>query len=71
MSYQDQAAEKLKAEYAQFKGDRYQSVMKSAVLEALLEFCRQNEEFAQAVAQGGSFARMYGRGIQGHQILLV
>ena len=23
--------------------------------DALLEFCRQNEEFAQAVAQGGSF----------------
>lgn len=29
--------------------------MKSAVRDALLEFCRQNEEFAQAVVQGGAF----------------
>ena len=29
--------------------------MGSAVRDALLEFCRQNEEFAQAVVQGGSF----------------
>ena len=29
--------------------------MAPAVKEALLDFCRQDEEFAQAVAQGGSF----------------
>lgn len=29
--------------------------MASAVAEALKDFCRQDEEFAQAVAQGGSF----------------
>lgn len=29
--------------------------MKAAVMEALLDFCRQEEEFAQAVVQGGSF----------------
>lgn len=29
--------------------------MGSAVRDALLEFCRQNEEFAQAVVQGGTF----------------
>ena len=29
--------------------------MKGAVKEALLDFCRQEEEFAQAVVQGGSF----------------
>ena len=30
--------------------------MKTAVAEALESFCRQKEEFAQAVVQGGSFA---------------
>lgn len=35
--------------------DRYGEAMKSAVKEALLDFCRQEEEFAQAVVQGGSF----------------
>lgn len=55
MSYRDQAAEKLNAEYKAFKGDRYQSVMKSAVRDALADFCQKNEEFAQAVVQGGSF----------------
>ena len=35
--------------------DRYGEAMKAAVADALLEFCRQDGEFAQAVAQGGSF----------------
>lgn len=56
MSYGDQGAEKLMAEYQKFAGDKYQAVMKGAVKDALLEFCRKNEEFAQAVVQGGSFA---------------
>lgn len=56
MSYVEQALAKLAEEYKAFKGDKYQAVMKSAVREAVEEFCRQNEEFAQAVAQGGSFA---------------
>lgn len=30
--------------------------MKDAIEEQLADFCRQNGEFAQAVAQGGSFA---------------
>lgn len=29
--------------------------MKAAVKNTLLDFCQQNEEFAQSVAQGGSF----------------
>ena len=49
-----QAEQRLKEEYDKIKGMK-ESAMKSAVREALLEFCRQNEEFAQAVAQGGSF----------------
>lgn len=32
------------------------NAMKGAVADALEEFCRQDAEFAQAVAQGGSFA---------------
>lgn len=50
----NQALEKLEAGK---KGsfDRYAAVMKDAVCKALLDFCRQDEEFAQAVAQGGTF----------------
>lgn len=36
--------------------DRYGEAMKAEVAHALCEFCRQDAEFAQAVAQGGSFA---------------
>ena len=50
-----QALEKLKREYPAGKYDRYASIMKGAVLKALEDFCRQDEEFAQAVVQGGTF----------------
>ena len=50
----DQAKERLEKEYKGVKGTK-ESAMKSAVREALLEFCRQDDEFAQAVAQGGTF----------------
>ena len=53
-SWLDQARERLEREYKDVKGSK-ESAMKSAVRDALLEFCRQDEEFAQAVAQGGSF----------------
>lgn len=42
-------------EGVKIKLDRYGEVMKNAVHDALLEFCEQDGEFAQAVAQGGSF----------------
>lgn len=35
--------------------DRYGMAMKQSVKEALLDFCRQDDEFALAVVQGGSF----------------
>lgn len=35
--------------------DRYGNAMKKDVADALLNFCEQDEEFAQAVVQGGSF----------------
>ena len=53
-SWYEQAAERLENETGQVKGSK-ETIMRDAVREALLEFCRQNEEFAQAVAQGGSF----------------
>lgn len=55
MSWYEQARERLEREDGQVKGPK-EIAMKEPVREALLEFCRQNEEFAQAVAQGGSFA---------------
>lgn len=55
----DMAIAKLDKELNQLKEskkqDRKISVMMEAVHAALVEFCRQTEEFAQAVAQGGSF----------------
>ena len=53
-TWYDQAETRLKDEYGKVTGQK-ESAMKSAVRDALLEFCRQNEEFAQAVAQGGTF----------------
>lgn len=43
------AIEKLNTEFKAFKGDKYTEIMKDAVLDALIGFCTQNEEFADAV----------------------
>ena len=51
-----QAAEKLEKEAKSGTFDRYGKAMKDAVKAALLDFCSQDGEFAQAVAQGGSFS---------------
>ena len=53
-SWYDEARERLEREYGQVKGQT-ETAMRGAVRDALLEFCRQNGEFAQAVAQGGGF----------------
>ena len=53
-SWFEQAEDRLEREYKEVKGTK-ESAMKAAVRDTLLEFCRQDEEFAQAVAQGGSF----------------
>ena len=50
-----QALERLKNEYGSVMGAKA-GAMKKAVREALESFIRQDDEFAQAVAQGGSFA---------------
>ena len=49
-----EARARLEKEYGQVHGQK-ETAMREAVRDALLEFCRQNGEFAQAVAQGGSF----------------
>ena len=55
MNWHEQAIARLNAEVRDVKGQK-EGAMKYAVKESLLEFCRQNEEFAQAVVQGGSFS---------------
>lgn len=50
-----QAIEKLDREYRSGKYDKYAAIMKAGTLDALKTFCRQDEEFAQAVVQGGTF----------------
>lgn len=56
----DMAIAKLDKELKQMKGSKNLdwkiSGMMEAVHDALVGFCRQTEEFAQAVVQGGSFA---------------
>ena len=55
MSWGSQAVEKLRGELLAGKFDRYANIMKKDVEAALEDFCRQDDEFAQAVAQGGTF----------------
>ena len=45
------AIDKLSEENKKFKGNRYATAMRTEVLHTLIGFCKQDEEFAQAVAQ--------------------
>ena len=68
--FYDQAIAKLD-EGVKASLDKYGQAMKQAVRDALAEFCRQDAEFAQAVAQGGSFAdcmKAVAAGIKGNAI---
>lgn len=51
MQYKEQAIEKLRRERKNVKGQK-ELAMASAVVDALEDFCGQEEEFAQAVIQG-------------------
>lgn len=52
----DLAVKKLNKGLAELKNPgAHIDVMKQPVHDALVDFCRQDEEFAQAVYQGGSF----------------
>lgn len=53
--FTSQALERLEKEYGTVMGTKA-GAMKKAVREALESFIHQDDEFAQAVAQGGSFA---------------
>ena len=53
--WQDKAIEKTTAERKEVKGQR-ESIMANPVLDMIHEFCIQSEEFARAVAEGGTFA---------------
>ena len=69
-AWYDQAKDKLDKGLTE-KLDRYGEVMKQAVHDALLDFCRQDGEFAQAVVQGGSFAdcmKAVAKGVKGSGI---
>lgn len=52
----EKALEKLEKEYKSGSYDKYASAMKAAVKKALMDFCRQDDEFSQAVVQGGTFS---------------
>ena len=50
-----QAIQKIDDSVKAYRGNNYGNAMKDYVAGILKEFCEQNEEFAQAVVQGGSF----------------
>ena len=52
--YRDEALKKLREGAKNVRGNK-ESVMKDAVRATLETFCTQDEEFAQAVVQGGDF----------------
>ena len=52
----EEAKAKLEQESKEGTYDRYAAAMKGAVLDALIDFTQQDEEFARAVLDGGSFA---------------
>jgi len=52
----EMAVKKLDDELKSIKGNSHIAVMKKPVHDALVLFCQQDEEFAQAVMQGGSFS---------------
>ena len=54
-SWAKEAVDKLTKELGAGRYGAHAKAMKAAVYEALVVFCKQDEEFAQAVAQGGSF----------------
>lgn len=60
----EQAAEKLETGAKSANGSK-ENAIKRAVKDTLLDFCRQNEEFAQAVAQGEGFDKCLSAVVKG------
>lgn len=70
MNWKEQAEQKLRKEIRQ-RFDRYGEAMKAYIVDALLDFAGQNEEFAQAIAQGGSLGdclKDVAKGVKGNAI---
>lgn len=70
-AFYPRAKEKLDKELKSGKFDCYGQVMKKVVHDALLSFCGQDEEFAQAVVQGGTFEdcmKAVAKGVKGSGI---
>ena len=55
MGFYEETEKKLRGELPKIKGMK-EGAIKTAAMDALLNFARQEPEFAQAIAQGGSFA---------------
>ena len=53
-NYYEEAKNKVKADIGKIKESRAK-LMASSVADALCDFAKQNNEFAQAIVQGGSF----------------
>lgn len=53
--YRDAAIKKLREEDEKAKYDRYGQAMHSYIRCRLEQFCAQDDEFAQAIVQGGTF----------------
>ena len=56
--YRNEALKKLREGAKNVKGQK-ENAMKEAVRATLETFCTQDEEFAQAVVQGGDFPSLY------------
>ncbi len=55
MSYFEEAREKLRKELPGITGNK-EGAIKQAAMDALVNFAGQEEEFAQAIVQGGKFS---------------
>ena len=53
--FRDEALKKIQGDFKTGKFDRYGNAMKVDVLRQLENFIEQDDEFAQAVVQGGTF----------------
>lgn len=63
-TWYEQAKGKLQATFGKIHESRAKA-MAGAVRDALLSFADQNEEFAQAIAQGGRLRQVHDGGSQG------
>ena len=63
--FSEAALERINKECRELHGNRNVMLIKDNVADALLEFCKQDGEFAQAVVQGGSFGDCMAKVVSG------